>query len=214
MSLTFYFAPMSTSNVTEAVLAELGIDGERVRLDIDRGDTRTSAFRAINPNGRVPVIVHDGVAIWESSAITIYLGEVFGVAAGLYPEQGPRRGEALKWIAWASATLAEAASRFAAALPAGSQGGVQAGSVDIAPPDERNAGALERAQRDVSGCLDTLDAALTEKPFLLGDYSLADTHLQVLVGWIGAMGLDLNPFPRTCIWLDACATRPALASLA
>ena len=34
----------------------------------------------LNPNGRVPTLVHDGVAIWESAAITIYLGETFGEA--------------------------------------------------------------------------------------------------------------------------------------
>jgi glutathione S-transferase len=113
MSLTFYYAPMSTAEVTAAVLAELGVPCERVRLDIDAGDTRKPDFLAINPNGRVPAIVHDGTPIWESAAITMYLGELFGVEAGLYPAPGPRRGEALRWIVWGNVTLAEAASRLA-----------------------------------------------------------------------------------------------------
>ena len=108
MSLTFYYAPNSTASITEAVLAELGISCERIRLDISAGDTRTPEFLRVNPNGRVPVIVHEGTPIWESCAITMYLGEVFGVDAGLYPAPGPRRGEAMKWIAWANVMLAEA----------------------------------------------------------------------------------------------------------
>jgi glutathione S-transferase len=56
--------------------------------------------------------VHEGVAIWESSAITMYLGEVFGVDDNLYPAVGPKRGEAMKWIAWGNVTLAEPASRL------------------------------------------------------------------------------------------------------
>ena len=44
MSLTFYYAPMSTANITEAVLAELGIPYERVTLDISAGDTRKPDF--------------------------------------------------------------------------------------------------------------------------------------------------------------------------
>ncbi|MBA2540582.1 MAG: glutathione S-transferase, partial [Deltaproteobacteria bacterium] len=88
-TLTFYFAPMSTASITEGVLAELGVPCERVELDIQAGDTQQPTFLAINPNGRVPAIVHCGTAIWESAAITMYLGEVFGVSAGLYPELGP-----------------------------------------------------------------------------------------------------------------------------
>jgi glutathione S-transferase len=84
MSLTFYFAPMSTASITEAVLAELDIPFELVTLNISVGDTRKPEFLKINPNGRVPAIVHEGVAIWESSAITMYLGEVFGVDKKLY----------------------------------------------------------------------------------------------------------------------------------
>jgi len=93
MSLTFYYAPMSTSNITEAILAELGTPCERVQLDISAGDTRKPDFLKINPNGRVPAIVHEGTPIWESSAITMYLGEVFGVDAQLYPALEPKRSD-------------------------------------------------------------------------------------------------------------------------
>jgi Glutathione S-transferase, N-terminal domain len=70
----FYFASMSTASITEAVIAELGISCDRVALDINAGDTRRPEFLAIDPNGRLPAILHDGVAIWQSAAITLYLG--------------------------------------------------------------------------------------------------------------------------------------------
>ena len=63
MSFIFYYAPMSTASLTEAVLAELGTPCERVKLDITAGDTRKPEFLKVNPNGRVPVIVHEGTAI-------------------------------------------------------------------------------------------------------------------------------------------------------
>jgi len=117
MSLTFYFAPMSTASITEAVLAELGIPFDLVKLNISVGETKKPEFLKLNPNGKVPVIVHEGVAIWESSAITMYLGEVFGVDKKPYPAPGTKRGEAMKWIAWSNVTLAEPASRLFASLP-------------------------------------------------------------------------------------------------
>jgi glutathione S-transferase len=213
MSLTFYYAPYSTASITQAVIAELGITCEHIKLDIDAGETRTPDFLALNPNGRVPTIVHDGVAIWESAAITIYLGETFGTAHGLYPEPGPRRGAALKWIVWANVALAEAAGRLSAALPAGSDGAVQSGSVDFIAPELRDPDALPKAQADVATCLGILDTALASRPFLLGNYSLADTHLQGFVGWIGAMGVDLSRHPHVTSWATRCSQRPALAGL-
>ncbi|MCL6753701.1 glutathione S-transferase family protein, partial [Nostoc sp. CCCryo 231-06] len=178
MSLTFYYAPMSTASITEAVLAELGISCERVKLDISAGDTRKPDFLKVNPNGRVPAIVHEGMPIWESSAITMYLGEVFGVDAKLYPALGPKRGEAMKWIAWSNVTLAEAAGRLAASLPTDNEGAVQSNSLDWVSPEQRSATAVEKAKTDLARCLSILDSGLEGESFLLGNYSLADTHLQ------------------------------------
>jgi len=213
MSLTFYYAPMSTASITEAVLAELGTPCDRVKLDISAGDTRKPDFLKINPNGRVPAIVHEGTPIWESSAITMYLGEVFGVDAKLYPAPGLKRGEAMKWIAWGNVTLAEAASRLSASLPTNSEGAVQSNSQDWVPTEQRSAIAAEKAKADIALCLRILDGGLEGKSFLLGDYSLADTHLQGIVGWIGTMEVDLTQFPNVIGWLKRCSERPAIAKL-
>lgn len=213
MSLTFYYAPMSTASITEAVLAELGTPCDRVKLDISAGDTRKPDFLKVNPNGRVPAIVHEGTPIWESSAITMYLGEVFGVDAKLYPAPGSKRGEAMKWIAWSNVTLAEAASRLSSSLPTSNEGAVQSNSQDWVPTEQRSAIAAEKAKADIALCLRILDGGLEGKSFLLGDYSLADTHLQALVGWIWAMAVDLKPFPNVTGWLNRCGERPAIAKL-
>lgn len=199
MSLTFYYAPMSTASLTEAVLAELGTPCDRIKLDISAGDTRKPDFLKLNPNGKVPVIVHEGTPIWESAAITMYLGEVFGVEANLYPAPGPKRGEAMKWIVWSNVTLV------------GATRAVQANSLES--PEQQSVIALEKAKADLAVCFEILNGGLEGKSFLLGDYSLADTHLQGIVGWIGSMGTDLTAFPNITEWLQRCMARPALAQM-
>jgi glutathione S-transferase len=198
MSLTFYYAPMSTATLTEAVLAELDVPCERVKVDLKAGDTHKPEFLKLNPNGVVPLIVHDGTPIWESAAITMYLGEVFGVDAKLYPELGPKRGEAMKWIAWGNVTLGEAASRLASTFSPGAEGAAQ---------------KAEKAKADLAVRLKVLDGALEGKSFLLGDYSLADTHLHGFCSWLGMMQFDLKPFTHVKEWLKRCNQRPALANL-
>ena len=198
MALIFYYSPMSTAVLTEAVIAELKVPCERVKLDLKAGDTRKPDFLKINPNGKVPAIVHDGTAIWESAAITMYLGETFGVEAKLYPAPGPKRGEAMKWIAWGNVTLGEAASRLGYALM---------------QPEQSSPDAAEKAKTDLTARLKILDAALADKPFLLGEYSLADTHVHGFLSWLGYMQFDVTPFTHVSEWLKRCNARPALASV-
>ena len=88
-----------------------------------------------------------------------------------------------------------------------------AGSRDHVPVEERSPQAAEKAQADLRICLRMLDDALEGRPFLLGDYTLADTHLQGFVGWVGGMDVDLAPFANVFGWLDRCGGRPALAAL-
>jgi glutathione S-transferase len=213
MTLTFYSAPMSTASITEAVLAELGIDCDRIDLDLSAGDTKKPEYLKINPNGRVPAIVHDGTAIWESSAITMYLGELFGVDAKLYPAPGPQRGEAMKWIAWGNVTLAEPAGRLFASLPPEMQGDPATIADEKVTSEQKSEIAMSKAKADLTDCLNILNIGLEGRSFLIGEYSLADTHLQGIVGWIGSMQIDLTPFANVTGWLQRCYQRPAIAKL-
>ena len=85
MSITYYYAPMSTAVRTTWAIEELGVPCERLRVDIQKKETKTPAFLKLNPNGVVPLLVVDGTPIFESTAILIYLGETYGVEKGLYP---------------------------------------------------------------------------------------------------------------------------------
>ena len=213
MSLTFYFAPMSTASITEAVLAELGIDCDRINLDLSAGDTKKPDYLKVNPNGKVPAIVHDGTAIWESSAITMYLGEVFGVDAKLYPALSPQRGEAMKWITWSNVTLAEPANRLFQSLSPEKQGDPATNADQKVTSEQKSTIAMEQAKADLADCLKILDSGLAGRSFLLGEYSLVDTHIQGIVGWLGMMEVDLSSFSNVTGWLQRCYERPAIAKL-
>ncbi|CAF9920932.1 MAG: hypothetical protein HETSPECPRED_004386 [Heterodermia speciosa] len=225
MAVTFYYAPYSTAESTKAILAELehGLPNPlatRIELSISAGDTRKPAYLSdVNPNGRVPAIVHDGVPIWESAAITMYLGETFGVRAGndphqssLYPEPGPRRGEAMKWIVWTNTTLTVAGARLAAALPVGTPGAVEKGSQDEVSKDETaRKNEEEIARGDLAKNLKVLDEALKERNYLLGDqYCLADTHVWTFVSWLSVMGVSTEEYLHLTEWLARVGARPAL----
>jgi glutathione S-transferase len=199
MSLTFYYSPMSTAVITNLVLEELAVPCERVTVDIKKGDTHTQEFLRVNPNGKIPVLVHDGTAIWESAAITLYLGEIFGVAKGLYPEPGPERGEAMKWVVWSNVTLGDAFGRYVR------------NTSDWFPAEQHNAKAAAAAEADTHGCLQILDRALTDRQHLLGGYTLPDAHVNSLVDWLRFMKLDFSEYQHLNAWSKRCTARPAYA---
>lgn len=197
MSLVFFYSPMSTATLTEIVIEELGVPCDRKLVDLRGGDAKKGALLEFNPNGKVPTIVHDGVAIWESAAITMYLGELYGVDKGLYPAPGPRRGEAMKWIAWTNVTLGEAVYR-------------RGHSGEWAEPGLGNPKAVEKANADIAQLLGILDHALAGRQYLLGaDFTLADAHLNSFCDWLRHSKIDFSTFANVNAWSARCAQRPA-----
>lgn len=201
VSITFYYHPLSTAAVTLWELAELGIPVEKVKMDLSTNrDQDRPDFRALNPNGKVPTIVHDGTPIFESAAITMYLGEQFGVARKLYPEPGPRRGEAMKWIVWTNVTLAETFGRL------------QRNTVDRVPAEQRNAAQAELARTELAQLLAILDKQLASKQWLLGDqFTLADIHVACFLGYFKMCGVDLTPYKHVEAWVQRAEARPSAA---
>jgi glutathione S-transferase len=202
MSLVFHFAPMSSAVTSHWVLEELGVPYDKVKLDLAAGDTRKPAHLAINPNGKVPVIVHDDVPIFESAAITIYLGETFGVARKLFPEPGLRRGQALAWIVWANVSLGGAFAR------------VQFNSSPRIPAERHNAKAAEAARAETDDMLAVLDGALAKSTYLLGsEFTIVDAHVASWTAFMAMMGNDLKKHAHVEAWNARCTARPAFKTV-
>ena len=77
------------------LLARLGQTYERVEVDILKGETRTEAFLAMNPNGRIPLLaLEDGAYLAESGAILYYLAE----GSRFWPDDRVARALTLQWM--------------------------------------------------------------------------------------------------------------------
>jgi glutathione S-transferase len=202
MSLTFYFAPMSTASTVHWTLEELGIPYEGVKVDLKDDADKKKKLGPVNPNMKVPVLVHDGVVIFESAAIQIYLGETFGVDKGLFPAPGPKRGEALKWLVWTNVTLGDAMGRW------------QRNTSEFFPKDQQNAAAGAAGRKELDNVLGILEQHLGSRKYLLGDaISVPDFHLSSFMQWVTMCGVKLDAFPKTAAWMKTCIERPAYAKL-
>src|SRR5712691_667596 len=78
---------------------ELGLDYEHVKVDFASGETREPGFLALNPNGHVPVIDDDGLILWESMAINLYLAKKYS-RGSLYPILFEDEARTWQWSFW------------------------------------------------------------------------------------------------------------------
>ncbi|HEY8072865.1 MAG TPA: glutathione S-transferase family protein [Labilithrix sp.] len=199
MSLTFYYSPMSSATRVHWALEELGVPYEKVRIDLAAGEQQKPEFRKLNPNGKVPLLVVDGHAIFESLAQLLFLGETYGVDKGLFPKPGLDRAEAFKWMCWVSVSMHDATVRVLK-------------NSERAPAEERNAKARETALRELGEHLRILDAHLAGKEHLLGGgFTLVDAASAAMVPFLARLGVDTSSVANVNAWVARCMARPALA---
>ena len=98
--IRFYFHPTPNPLKVALFLEESGLPYEVVPVDTRKGEQHLPAFRAINPNGKLPAIVDTQgpggreARVFDSSAILLYLGDKTGRFVGI-PEDRP---ELLSWL--------------------------------------------------------------------------------------------------------------------
>jgi glutathione S-transferase len=201
MAIVFYYAPMSSATRVHWALEEVGVPYEKVRLDLRAGDTRKPDFLRINPNGKVPTLVDDGVIVFESLAIFLHLGERYGVAKKLWPEAGtPARAESLSWIVWGTVTLgAQVSGLFYLAS-------------DRVPVEQRDPVKIEAARKELDKTLGILDGRLNGREWMVGDgFTFVDLAIAATVSFATRVNVDLASHTNVKAWLARCTQRPGLA---
>lgn len=201
--IRFYFHPTPNPAKIALFLEETGLPYEAIPIDTSKGEQHKAAFRAINPNGKVPAIVDaDGpggkeTRVFDSTAILLYLAEKTGQFLGT-PEDRP---ELLSWLLFIASGLGPfsgQAVHFQFVAPAG---------LDYAVNRYRN-----EAERHYQVLNDHLDG----RDFIVGSvYTIADISAW---GWLDRASRvrkgeadPLAAFPNLKRLFDTVDARPAAA---
>jgi glutathione S-transferase len=109
--LTLYFAPGSSSMAAHIALHEIGAPFEAKPLSFARKETRSPEFLALNPEGKVPILLVDSRPLTEVAAILFYLAKRFP-AAGLLPvDDLEAEAQVISWMSFIAATVHPARRR-------------------------------------------------------------------------------------------------------
>lgn len=96
--ITLHFAPRTRSFVALWLLEELGVPYTLESFDLGGGRPTTAEFRALNPLGKVPLVIDHGRPISETGAIALYLGDLYGAPAAVPAVDDPDRPAYLRWM--------------------------------------------------------------------------------------------------------------------
>ncbi|MEM1433436.1 MAG: glutathione S-transferase family protein [Pseudomonadota bacterium] len=165
------------------MLEETGIDYEHVLIDWSAGESRSPEYLAINPNGKIPVLVDDDLRLFESLAINYYLARNYALA--MWFNNSRDESVAIQWLAWGLGELE--------------------GPHDAANRDGRQ---IDADYLQVS--LNVLRQTLRNQPYMLGDkFTVVDLNAASLLlrpqyRKVTRDDHDLRE------WFRACTSRPAL----
>ena len=171
-----------------------GIAHEAIEIDLANGAHQTPEFLAMNPNGRIPVIVDreaDGHIVFESGAIMIYLAEKSGM---FLPSDAKRKSQVLQWVMFQMGGI-----------------GPMMGQANVFHRylEEKIPVAIARYQNEVRRLFTVLDGRLENREYLVDDYSIADMANWCWVRTYEWSGVSIEGLDNLIRWKNSIEARPA-----
>ncbi|MFO1413923.1 MAG: glutathione S-transferase family protein [Burkholderiales bacterium] len=203
--MQLYFHPGNASLAPHMVLAQLGIPFELVWVDRENGAHRTEAYRRLNPNGQIPVLVDGGTVVYESAAICLCLADLHPAAGLVPPPQTRERAQCYQWLMWCTNTLQPALMQYF--YP----------ERYVEGDDAATAGLLKaRAEARAGAMLDLLDdhlAAHGAQWFLGPSFTVVDPYVLMLGRWSRGFRRPARDRSHLGPYLRRVLARPAIAGV-
>jgi len=194
-----YFWPTPNGHKITVFLEEAGLPYRIVPVNIGKGEQFEPSFLKISPNNRIPAIVdHEPkgggapVSVFESGAILVYLAEKTGK---FLPAEGPARYDVLQWLFWQVGGLGPLAG--------------QTHHFNKYEP-ERIPYAIDRYVRETARLYGVMNKRLADRPYLAGEYSIADMACYPWVVPHADQKQNLDDFPHLKDWFERIRNRPAV----
>jgi glutathione S-transferase len=167
-----------------------------VTINVEGATCKEPWYAALNPNKRVPTIDDDGLILWESGAINLYLAEKY--QSPLWPKDWAGKARALQWAFYIANDVEQPMV-------------IMQRHRHLLPPEQRNEKLAADAEQQILPKMKVLEEYLAQHRFFAGEsWGLADFMVASVCYsmWINKLPL-LEQFPKFKAWLTASVERPA-----
>ena len=192
MAITLYTAATPNGWKVSIALEEMNLPYEVRVIDFATNEQKADWYVKLNPNGRIPTLVDDGFALFESGAILIYLAEKTG---RFLPRDTQSRSRVMQWLMFQMSAIGPMMGQA---------------NVFLRYFPEKIQPAIDRYQREVTRLFGVLDRQLAAHEYIVGEYSIADMALWPWVSGYEWSGVTVDEFSNLQRWLAKVAERPAV----
>lgn len=192
--IDLYTAATPNGWKASVALEEMGLEYTTHAVNLMNGEQKTPEFLAMNPNGRIPVIVDreaQGHVVFESGAIMIYLAEKTGL---FLPSDAKRKSQVIQWLMFQMGGV-----------------GPMMGQANVFHRylEEKIPVAIARYQNEVRRLFTVLDGHLENREFLVDEYSIADMANWCWVRTYEWSGVSIEGLDNLIRWKNSIEARPA-----
>jgi glutathione S-transferase len=170
---------------TRIVLKEKDLPFDRILLDLPNKEQKQEWYLALNPYGKVPVLVEEGAWVYESALCNEYLEEQYPTPA-LAPSDAGAKAQMRLWVEWCN-------SQFVPPV-------IGLLYEQRKPAAERIQEKIDHNKAKLNALLPRLEERLQSSEYLMGDYSMADIAFTPFLALCDRVGVDLSVFPSTARW--------------
>jgi glutathione S-transferase len=187
MSYTLYHAPQTRSSQILWLAEELAAPYQIHKIGLDTGEGKDGGFEAASPFGKVPAIRDGNTAINETGAIALYLSDKYGYGTLAPKHDAANRGEYLRWVVLACASL-------------------DAALINTMTKREE----FPRGQAPLARIAQFIETTVHKYPYVAGDhFTAADVMISSGLRW----GMFMKAIPADSValraYLDRTTSRPA-----
>jgi len=182
------------------VLAEKGIKYERIFVDLRKKEQKKEDFLRLNPYGKVPVLIDDGVVIYESSVINEYLDEKYPNPP-LMPSDFAARAKVRILVDFCESHFFPLWYNIYK-------------EITFKTEHERNKGSIEKSKNEIKEYLYRLDRELKGQEYLAGSYSLADIAFTPKIVLFESLGIQVDSeLKNVRSWVEKIKSRSSYKAL-
>jgi len=195
-----YWAQGSGAMVPQALFEEIGAEYEKIVIDFDKDEHKSSEFLSVNPMGQIPALVlPDGTLMTETAAMLVQIVDRHPEAKLAPPAGSAERARFLRWLFFLASNVYPTVLRFYYS---------ERHSTDPSAAE----GIKAAAETDLDQQFAILDDALDPGPYLLGEtFSAVDILLWMLIEWHPDSARLFEDAPRVKQVAELVLARPAIA---
>jgi len=185
-----YYHPQSRAVTTDWMLAELEAPHEQIIMDFTSGESQKPEFLAVNPMGKIPTLVDEGIVVTEAAAICAYLADKYPEKGMAPPLDSPQRGRYYRYLFYPGSAL-EPMFTFN-----------QIQGVDLS--------AQSVGWGDHEHCLNTIESMTPDSAWALGEqFSTADIVFGGTLDFAAQFGWLTSPSEKVAQYIKRLKSRPA-----